>query len=629
MNESLRVAEVVEVRGTRIKAKVFSDKNDFHVFNDGSLVRNVSVGGYVRIPCGFSDVIGVIEGEIQTENIGKDGLQERRQLQVPFSRFIEIAVFGVVRAGRFDRGVTILPLVGSAVYIMEQEQLSLVTAMAACGQDDFVVGRMAGQDGIMVAVPASGLFASHIGVFGNTGSGKSNTLCRIYTDCLSRIESCIGLGKCKSRFFVIDFNGEYVGPDVLTQDKQVYSLSTHDTKGDKIPVPKSFYEDVDIWAILTQATEKTQKPFLKKVIRTLHKVQNAEDPAAYLKKMVQHLLEGYCGKEYFFQEQREDLMHLLSFVIDKDNATDVREKIEECFEKIEPFARDGKVCLWNGADFGDSPEKIYRVFNSYFVLEAEEGQIDKLVKDIPSCLEFLANFVFLQQWRSGNVVREHIACWIPRLSTQLKEAKRIYETTSTPLLDASGKAVSVISLLDVNQEQKKLVPLIVAKYIYQSQKERGQKDSESSVHLIIDEAHNILSYSSQRESESWRDYRLETFEEIVKEGRKFGMYLTISSQRPSDISSTIVSQMHNYFIHRLVNDDDLHAISKAVSFIDSANASMIPVLPQGTCILSGVSISYPTRVAIERLPLEKQPRSYDRDLAAAWGFSLNSEEDDE
>lgn len=627
MNESLRVAEVVEVRGTRIKAKVFSDKNDFHVFNDGSLVRNVSVGGYVRIPCGFSDVIGVIEGEIQTENIGKDGLQERRQLQVPFSRFIEIAVFGVVRAGRFDRGVTILPLVGSAVYIMEQEQLSLVTAMAACGQDDFVVGRMAGQDGIMVAVPASGLFASHIGVFGNTGSGKSNTLCRIYTDCLFRIESCIGLGKCKSRFFVIDFNGEYVGPDVLTTEKRVYSLSTHGSEGDKIPVPETFYEDVDIWAILTQATEKTQKPFLKKAIRTLQKIRNSSTPSAYVRGMIKNLLEGYCGKEYYFQEQREDLAHLLAFTIDKDNLGSAREIIDDCFEGIELFTGNTSSCLRKESSYGNSPGVMCSaIFDEYYALN---DKVDDLVKDIPSCLEFSANFVFLQQWRSGSVIREHIACWIPRLAAQVKEAKRIYETTSTSLLNASGKTVNVFSLLEVNQEQKKLVPLIVAKYVYQAQKERGQADAESSVHLIIDEAHNILSYSSQRESESWRDYRLETFEEIVKEGRKFGMYLTISSQRPSDISSTIVSQMHNYFIHRLVNDDDLHAISKAVSFIDSANASMIPVLPQGTCILSGVSISYPTRVAIERLPLKKQPRSYDRDLAAAWGFSLNSEEDDE
>lgn len=204
---------------------------------------------------------------------------------------------------------------------------------------------------------------------------------------------------------------------------------------------------------------------------------------------------------------------------------------------------------------------------------------------------------------------------IQRYSAELREASKLYE----PCISGFKSDVSVISLLNVNLEQKKIVPLVVAKTLYQFQKERGQNERGSSAHLVIDEAHNVLSHSSQRESENWRDYRLETFEEIVKEGRKFGMYLTVCSQRPADISPTILSQMHNYFIHRLVNDEDLRAISKAVSFIDSANASMIPVLPQGCCIVSGTATTYPVRVQVDVLELEKQPMSFDRDLAKAWG----------
>jgi DNA helicase HerA-like ATPase len=202
----------------------------------------------------------------------------------------------------------------------------------------------------------------------------------------------------------------------------------------------------------------------------------------------------------------------------------------------------------------------------------------------------------------------------------MREARKLYERTPAGTLLSSESPVLVYSLVNANQEQKKLVPLVVAKYIYREQKERGRIDRLSSTHLVVDEAHNILSYESQRESEVWRDYRLETFEEIIKEGRKFGMYLTVSSQRPSDISQTIVSQLHNYFIHRLVNDEDLRAIGRAVSFIDLATSSMIPVLPQGACIVSGTAIPYPTQVQIDMLPPNRQPKSSDRDLATAWGF---------
>ena len=72
------------------------------------------------------------------------------------------------------------------------------------------------------------------------------------------------------------------------------------------------------------------------------------------------------------------------------------------------------------------------------------------------------------------------------------------------------------------------------------------------------------------------------------------------------------------FIHWLVNDEDLRAIGKAVSFIDAASASMIPVLPQGCCIVSGTAIPYPMRVQVDLLEQARQPMSFDRDLLASW-----------
>ena len=100
----------------------------------------------------------------------------------------------------------------------------------------------------------------------------------------------------------------------------------------------------------------------------------------------------------------------------------------------------------------------------------------------------------------------------------------------------------MVSLRKSNQEVKKVIPLLLAKYYYSSHKDAVINESPptNTFHLIIDEAHNILSMQSNRESESWKDYRLELFEEIIKEGRKFGFYLTLSSQRPADISATIM-----------------------------------------------------------------------------------------
>lgn len=74
--------------------------------------------------------------------------------------------------------------------------------------------------------------------------------------------------------------------------------------------------------------------------------------------------------------------------------------------------------------------------------------------------------------------------------------------------------------------------MLIAKNFYENHKESEGLGSPptKTLHLIIDEAHNILSEQSTREHEMWKDYRLELFEEIIKEGRKYGVYLTLSSQ---------------------------------------------------------------------------------------------------
>lgn len=162
---------------------------------------------------------------------------------------------------------------------------------------------------------------------------------------------------------------------------------------------------------------------------------------------------------------------------------------------------------------------------------------------------------------------------------------------------------------------KKLFLLFFANNYYELQK---QSYTEGSLHIIIDEAHNILSTASERESQTWKDYRLETFEEIIKEGRKFRTFLTISSQRPSDISETIISQLHNYFIHRLVNNEDIRAIGKAVSFIDNTSYEMISVLPQGACIFTGISSNFPVLIQIDLLPENEQPQSQTVNLYEMW-----------
>lgn len=616
VDDLLLIGEVSEVRGSRLKIRVYGDSNEAYTFFRGNLVKGVSVGGYIKIPCGFDSVIGVIEGDYQQEKKTiRSSADERIAPGHDLERFVDVAIFGSVSLGGFDRGVSTLPLIKSKAYLLSPEELGSISSSVSSDEQLFRIGTLAGHDGIAVELPLNRLFASHIGVFGNTGSGKSNTLCRLYSDCFSTIESGIGLANTKSKFVFIDFNGEYTAEETLTRNKHVYHLCTSKPK-DRIPVPSSFYFDLDIWAILSRATERTQRPLLARCIKKAKQVLEANNGSSYLAAMVENFLAGYFGNAFIFGEQNSYLVHMFSLLLIENDKQISSQRVEEALDPLEIFSKDGPKLRNRGDnDFLNAKSDARLVFKELLDLDFD---YDALLNDSCRLLEFLAYFVFLEQWRSGRIVREHIAPWLMRYVAQLENSSNLYRVRKEGSDDAFDNSVCVYSLLEVNQDQKRIIPLVIAKYLYEEQKRRGQAEDKSSTHLIIDEAHNILSYSSQRESEIWRDYRLETFEEIVKEGRKFGMYLTVCSQRPADISPTVLSQMHNYFIHRLVNDEDLRAIAKSVSFIDGASMSMIPVLPQGCCIVSGTATTHPSRIQVDKLELEKQPRSYDRDLATAW-----------
>jgi hypothetical protein len=200
-----------------------------------------------------------------------------------------------------------------------------------------------------------------------------------------------------------------------------------------------------------------------------------------------------------------------------------------------------------------------------------------------------------------------------RLENRIRELKKVITVSDT---QDTGKNFTIVSLKDVNFDIRKVLPLLLCRKLYSEK--RNKKDENAYLNIIIDEAHNILSWNSERESEQWKDYRLETFEEIIKEGRKFGVFLTIASQRPSDISATIISQIHNYFLHRLINNNDILAVEKTISYLDKVSFDYLPILPTGTCILAGILAQVPVVVDIGSIPEKYEPINKTMTLVEKW-----------
>ena len=97
------------------------------------------------------------------------------------------------------------------------------------------------------------------------------------------------------------------------------------------------------------------------------------------------------------------------------------------------------------------------------------------------------------------------------------------------------------------------------------------------------------------------------------------MFLTIASQRPSDISPTIISQLHNYFLHRLINNNDLIAVEKTIAYLDKVSADSIPNLSTGTCIVAGLLAQIPIVMKVNKISeQENQPSSQTINLLNQW-----------
>ncbi|MFG6591148.1 ATP-binding protein [Sulfitobacter sp. 1A12157] len=593
----LRVGEVTEVTGRNISVTMDKDKNLSELFFNGDLIRNVAVGSYIEIRKGFFSLIGKVDGEFARP----DMTYVSEASKVPnLKRSLSITLVGYVdHSGTFYGGTKELPLVGNEAYLLTSEKVHQIHNLVS---EDTIPLNVAVSDyeGFEINLPVDGLMNSHIAIFGNTGSGKSNTVALLYQSYIKAMrQRNQNLFDQRVRIVFFDFNGEYSRKNCLTSEKTVYNLSTRHDQGDKVPLSNSGFLDFETIAILADATEKTQRPFIRRALDEAKRIGN-----------------DLRGQEHLHNILRMQIKQILQMA-DKERATLLIDYMRQLLpERIEegvsvPLDIDLE---WhntmaefkgNGNFLRSHPDEI---LNTELYRRVDRFQF---AKDI--ILDFISICYVQLVWDvlSNRAQNEHIAPAINKLKSKQGDIRKVLDPLN--VRDMFDKNVIVINLHDVNIEMKKTLPLLISKRIYQEQKDRA--DTATALTIVIDEAHNILSNESSREAESWKDYRLETFEEIIKEGRKFGVFVTVSSQRPSDISQTITSQAHNYFIHRLINHRDLQSIATAVSYIDKITEESIPTLPTGTCIFSGMAGQMPMKLAMRALPDMQQPKSMTRKLS--------------
>lgn len=604
-----KIGKVISVDGRSIRISVDKAKNSSHLVYKGDLIKNVSVGSYIKIIKGFTKIIGKVEGEFTFEDKAATS-KEYSSSKEKINRSLSISLLGFFNKNEFERGIKEMPLVDNECYLLDREEFNQVHDFIRKHDEPLVIGTLTLEKGQTITVGIDSLFASHIGIFGNTGSGKSYTLAKLYYE-LFKIYKDNNKFKRKSSFFLLDFNGEYVTEQenvIISRDyKNIYRLSTKTDDGQKYPITKETLYDHSFWAIVLEATEKTQTPFLRRAISNTFLSDKIKNPTTLKELISKEFLLGIAknDKELGLKIIVEFLSEL-HYSIPNSNLLEVRDIIRERVQYHNTTYQFMFVAENGIKHYDDAMNE--RITNELENIELPETALNDL-----DVLKLQIIFQYYDEIIKGFANIEHLAPIIKRLAKNFTDIRKVIEAKDEISI---SKNFTIVSLKDVNIHMRKILPLLLCKQLYEEQKSKN--DETGHLNIIIDEAHNILSRDSDRESEQWKDYRLETFEEIIKEGRKFGVFLTLASQRPSDISPTIISQLHNYFLHRLINNNDIIAVEKTISYLDKLSFEYLPILPTGTCILAGLSAQVPVVIDIGSIDKDFEPNNKTRSLIANW-----------
>lgn len=645
-NRLLRIGSVSAVRGSSIEIVVDADRNEPSLIHQGEIIQNVTVGSFIIIHRGYRRLVAQVQEEFLAENREWPAGKYRRDSE-HYRRILKTTLLGTYNDGIFSHGRTLTPLIGNTAYLAttsEKKQIysndnspnnpndpdktpdgsdgppSSYSDQSGNLHQQIEIGTLNNDPSVRFSLNISPFFASHIGIFGNTGSGKSYTLTQIYTKLFNIFEQRSTFPK-HTHFIIFDLNGEYSfnSNDRVLCDhkfKSVHNISKHEA--DTLKLPSTTLYDPDFWYTVLEATEKTQQPFIR---RTLADMTDSRYSRDNVFAIFQQLLEGANPTQVdhtLIFSFLEDIHQYLDF----GNKIFVNEllkfRLALHFNSTTKgyYVLDGSTTYYVGSNkFNQTVSEFFnRAFSNNF--ETISNPIDKV------------NTAFRIQFYSdiarGFSNTPHLRPLISRLDSRIPLLK-----TTLSFVDnwELPDGVTIINLQNASLDMRKLIPLVITRALYREHKSKFQTQHGSTdsirqpyhfLNLIIDEAHNLLSYESSRESETWRNTRLEMFEEILKEGRKFGVFVTLASQRPYDISSTITSQLHHYLLHQLVNPNDVAAVRNSVAYLDDLAFDELTSLARGTCIISGTSIQVPAIVNIDPLDNDRRPHNETIDLNDHW-----------
>jgi hypothetical protein len=605
-----------------------------------SFPHNISVitqvGGYLVFPVSPGVLaVGIIVGASEDEALEPDANGFMALQLARARRILRLNLLGQLKIDEpFIPGVSVYPTLDTPALLPTDEELAEILRFrprpSEAGRDVQLVAGLSPVYGQQpVTASYNDLLARPLGVVGNTGSGKSWSAARLMQEALHKSES--GGDPVKAKFIILDINGEYGKAfGVVQTDPKELNLAY--VNGRRFVLPLWAFDLAESIAFF-EASQASQVPVLERVITEIR--ENAVDagPGTNLRRIVRlvdtcntyldtvvALLDGptntYCGDK--LKKITSHLKAALGRLLTQPpevgylwpTSVSTTAPIDQFFVSV----TDHDIPPDAVANLAPAFEKIREGLLEVRAYAVTTGGLLDVTADSPIPFDgklLLSDEFFFSataRFRGQERMQEYLSTLRLRIHRQLADKRWAVFTSARgggmkELVESLLAGDARVVVVDCSMLAHDVLPCFCAILGRILLDLRSRTDSGKRIHqpfvLVLEEAHNYLRPPRQDELWGTRLSR-DAFERISKEGRKFGLSLIIASQRPSDVSATVLSQCANFLIHRIQNPEDIDYFKKILPLGSRDLLEQLPILAPGEGLLMGSAVNVPTRLRVQK-----------------------------
>ena len=522
---------------------------------------------------------------------------------------ITILLVGEIRSNRFFPGVVKKP--STTPRIINVNELELIIGKQI--KDIPTLGHSTIYKNYDVKLPIDSMFGNHLAIIGNTGSGKSCGVTRIlqnlFTECTNKPKN--------SHFVIFDAYGEYThafdGLDVKTK---VYTAVKESALDLGLILPPNFLE-VDDLAILLGVTETDQLPVLEKTLKLVYIfTSNDEKVIEYKNDIIAKCLLDILTSGKSGSQMRDQIIAVLTHY--KTDSLNL-----ETIVHTPGYDRTLKQCLLID-DRGkiNAMELITKFLSEFTKLNLNEIIIDKNYTYSLNDLYYALEFALMSEgtinstlsYSKNNILKNRLQTIINSKYKSIFEVNE-YVTKEDYISkfftkNEENAPLIIINLSTVDDRFAKILTKLFTKLFF-TYTTTLNKRASFPVNIILEEAHRYVQNDNDINIIGYN-----IFDRITKEGRKYGTLLTFITQRPSELSSTALSQCSNFVIFRIFHPKDFEIVKSISTNVDSENLEKLKTLNSGTSLVFGTGFKIPLLVSFD-LP-SPMPTSTNVMLSQIW-----------